>query len=361
MLSDDEYIGCALALAARARGQTTPNPMVGAVIVTPDGTVVGRGYHARAGEPHAEVHALIEAGSAARGATLYCTLEPCCHVGRTPPCTDRILASGISRVVASVGDPNPRVGGGGFARLRAAGVRVDVGIGREAALRLNRPFFSAIRRGRPYVLAKAAVSLDGRVAGEGGRPLPISSAPANRRSQALRAEVDAVAVGAGTVATDDPRLTAREVYRSRPLVRVVFDRRLRTSPRARLLGTLEQGPVLVVSAESGDADWRARHRTLEQAGATILAMPDGRLAPALERLTADHGIQFLLLEGGPTLQAVAAAERLVDEVRLIVAPRVVGPHGVPWVGWPGLAAPGPARVEVCGPDVIIQRDVYWTD
>ena len=218
----------ALLLAGRARGQTTPNPLVGAVVVTPDGVVAGTGYHARAGEPHAEVHALREAGGAARGATLYCTLEPCSHTGRTPPCVDRILESGVARVVAAVGDPNPRVSGRGFLRLREAGVRVEVGEGEAAARRLNRPFFSAMRRGRPYVIVKAVTSLDGRVAAGPGAPTRLSSPATDRRTHALRAEVDAIAIGSGTVLVDDPLLTARGVYRSRPLARVIFDRRLRT-------------------------------------------------------------------------------------------------------------------------------------
>lgn len=361
MLSDDEYMRRALFLAARARGQTTPNPMVGAIVVAPDGTVVGRGYHARAGEPHAEVHALSDAGAVARGATLYCTLEPCCHVGRTPPCTDRIIEAGIRRVVASVEDPNPRVAGGGVARLRAHGIEVDVGAGRDESLRLNRPFFSAIRRQRPYVVAKAAVSLDGCIAAAGGRPMSLTSAPANRRSQSLRAEVDAIGVGSGTVLADDPRLTVRDIYRARPLVRVVFDRRLRVPPSARLFATQGQGPILVVSQEGGDAGWVARRERLQRSGAIIVAPGEPGLAPALERLTLEHEVHSLLLEGGPTLHAAAVAERLVDALRLIVTPRIAGPQGVPWIGWPGLSAVGPEIVEPCGPDVIIHRDVYWTD
>jgi diaminohydroxyphosphoribosylaminopyrimidine deaminase/5-amino-6-(5-phosphoribosylamino)uracil reductase len=282
-------------------------------------------------------------------------------VGRTPPCTDRIIGSGVRRVVASVEDPNPRVAGKGIAQLRAHGMAVDVGAGRDAAMRLNRPFFSAVRRKRPYVLAKAAVSLDGYVAGEGGRRVAITAAEANRRSQSLRAEVDAIAVGSGTMRVDDPLLTAREVYRARPLVRVVFDRRLRLSPSARLFGTREQGPIVVVTREDTDSGWVSRGQALERAGAILLLNRAPGLCRAFEALTAEHGVQALLLEGGPALQAAAAGEGLVDALRLIVAPRVLGPPGVPWIAWPGLSATGRERVTVCGPDVILDRDVYWTD
>ena len=347
----------ALLLAARARGRTTPNPMVGAVVVTPDGVVAGAGFHARAGEPHAEVHALREAGEAARGATLYCTLEPCSHVGRTPPCVDAILQSGIARVVAAVADPNPR-SGGGFRLMRDAGVRVDVGIGETAARRLMRPFFSAMRRGRPYVVAKAVTSLDGRVAAAGGGPTRLSSSASDRRTHLLRAEVDAIAVGSGTILADDPRLTARGVYRSRPLARVVFDRRLRTPASAKLFATLECGPVIVVSSEGAPPE---AARALESAGARVVTA-DGGLADAL-RLLLPEGIQSVLVEGGPTLHAALWREGVVDAVRLVVASRALGEGGVPWVG-PAEAPWASWRlvsVELVGGDVIIEADVHWTD
>ncbi|MCX6552935.1 MAG: bifunctional diaminohydroxyphosphoribosylaminopyrimidine deaminase/5-amino-6-(5-phosphoribosylamino)uracil reductase RibD [Acidobacteria bacterium] len=361
MLSDAAYMERALVLAGRARGRTTPNPLVGAVVVSPAGVVVGTGFHARAGEPHAEVHALHAAGSAARGATLYCTLEPCSHHGRTPPCADRILDAGIARVVAAVADPNPRVAGGGLRRLRDAGVRVDVGIGRDEAVRLNRPFFSAMQRGRPFVVLKAATSLDGRVAVAAGMSTHISSGPADRRSQLLRAEVDAVAVGIGTVLVDDPRLTARDVYRARPLARVVFDRRLRMPPSARLLSTTSAGPVFVVTTTAALAEHRSGARALEAAGATVIALDSGDVAAALTTLVG-HDIHSLLVEGGPTLQGAFWREGVVDAIRLIVAPRALGPAGVPWLGIPDLPTSALTRVDVgpCGPDIIMEADVYRT-
>jgi diaminohydroxyphosphoribosylaminopyrimidine deaminase/5-amino-6-(5-phosphoribosylamino)uracil reductase len=358
VLSDAAYMERALLLAGRARGRTTPNPLVGAVVVTPEGVVAGAGYHERAGGPHAEVHALREAGEAARGATLYCSLEPCSHAGRTPPCVDRILESGVARVVAAVEDPNPVVAGRGFLRLRQAGVHVEVGAGDAAARRLNRPFFSAMRRGRPYVIVKAVTSLDGRVAAAGGGPTRLSSPAADRRTHALRAEVDAIAVGSGTMLADDPLLTARGVYRDRPLTRVIFDRRLRTPVTARVFSTLDAGPVVIVAGPGAPAD---AARALESAGAHVVAALGG-LTGAL-RLLVPMGVQSVLVEGGPAVHAALWREGAADAVRLVVAPRALGEAGVPWVervvapwaSWRHLA------VEPCGGDVIIEADVHWTD
>jgi len=275
----------ALFHAARGRGRTSPNPLVGAVVVSPDGVIVGTGYHERAGEPHAEVRALAEAGARARGATLYCTLEPCCHHGRTGPCVTRIVETGVARVVASVEDPNPLVRGEGFAFLRAHGVHVDVGLGAERAIDLNQPFFTMMREHRPFVILKAATSMDGRIAESPGRRTQLSSAPANRHVHCFRAEVDAIGVGSGTVLIDDPELTARGVYREHPLSRVVFDRSLRTPPSARLHSTGVASPVIIVTtAEAASrADLR---KPLEDAGAEIEVARDGTFRAALERLAA---------------------------------------------------------------------------
>jgi diaminohydroxyphosphoribosylaminopyrimidine deaminase/5-amino-6-(5-phosphoribosylamino)uracil reductase len=358
VLSDAAYMERALLLAGRARGRTTPNPLVGAVVVTPDGVVAGTGFHERAGEPHAEVHALREAGEAARGATLYCTLEPCSHVGRTPPCVDRILESGVIRVVAAVEDPNPIVAGRGLRRLREAGVAVDVGACCQAARRLNRPFFSAMRRGRPYVIVKAVTSLDGRVAAGGGVPTRLSAPATDRRTHLLRAEVDAVAVGSGTMLADDPLLTVRGVYRDRPLARVIFDRRLRTPAAARIFTTLDAGPIIVV-ADPGAPSEPAR--ALESAGARVVAAPGGMTAAL--GLLGSMEVQSVLVEGGPGVHAALWRERAADAVRLVVCPRALGEAGVPWVEralapW---ASWRRVSVEPCGDDVIIEADVHWTD
>ncbi len=362
MLSDQFYMARASFMAARGRGRTSPNPMVGAVVVSADGVVVGSGYHEQAGGPHAEVRALDAAGGRARGATLYCTLEPCTHTGRTPPCVDRIVAAGIARLVASVEDPNPNVSGGGFRVLREHGIEVEVGPGREEAIRLNRAFRTAMRLGRPYVIAKIALSLDGRIAARSGGRTDLSSPQANRRSQRLRAEVDAIGVGSGTVVADDPLLTVREVYRARPLSRVVFDRRLRIGPDARLFGTLASGPVYVVTTKSEAARQADRVRRLETAGARMVATDSGDIAAALRHL-AGLDVQSLLIEGGAALHEAALKEDLVDAVRMVITPRIVGEAGVPWVPLSRLSAIGlvEASVEACGADVIIEGYVHRPD
>ncbi len=357
---DRDYMERALFHAARGAGRTSPNPLVGAVVVSGDGVVVGQGFHQRAGGPHAEVHALAEAGSRARGATLYCTLEPCCHQGRTGPCVSRILDAGVARVVAAVEDPNPAVRGRGFAFLRERGVRVDVGLAADAARTLNQPFFTLMREGRPFVVLKAATSLDGRIAEASGRRTILTSAEANRHAHRVRAEVDAIGVGSGTILTDDPELTARGAYRERPLVRVIFDRRLRTPPQARVLSTPGAGPVIIVTTAASAA--RAERRTpLEARGAQIEVATDCTLRAALERL-ADRQIESLLLEGGAALHAAAWDEGLVDYVRLYVTPHVLGAGGVPLLADRSFS---PAdmrdrRVAPLGPDVLIEGYVHGT-
>jgi diaminohydroxyphosphoribosylaminopyrimidine deaminase/5-amino-6-(5-phosphoribosylamino)uracil reductase len=361
LLTDADFMDRALVLAARARGRTTPNPMVGAVVVSRDAVVVGHGFHERAGEAHAEVRALAEAGSRAVGATLYCTLEPCCHAGRTGPCVVRIVEAGIARVVAAVEDPNPRVRGQGFAFLRERGIDVCVGIGAEAAARLNQPFFTVIRRARPFVVLKAATSLDGRIAAAPGVRTRLTSARADRHAHEIRAEVDAIGVGAGTVLADDPQLTVRGVYRARPLARVIFDRRLRTPPAARVLSTLGVGPVMIVTtAQAADDGWR--RKALEVRGAHIEIVADGSLRVALERLGA-LGVQSLLLEGGAELHGGAWDDDLVDFVRLYVTPRTLGPAGVPLLGGPRKRRFATTdlidrRVVPLGPDTLIEGYVH---
>ena len=303
MVEDERYIERALFLATRGRGRTSPNPLVGAVVVSRDDVVVGQGAHERAGEPHAEVHALNAAGARARGATLYCTLEPCCHVGRTGPCVERIVEAGVSRVVAAIEDPNPLVHGRGFAFLRAQGVAVTVGVGAMPARALNQPFLTWVAERRPFVIAKAAVSADGCIAAARGERTRLTSAAANRHAQRVRAEVDAIGVGSGTVLVDDPWLTSRGVYRERPLTRVIFDRRLRTPPSARVLSTGATGPVIILTTAEAAAQDHLR-RPLEDAGAVIDPADDATLASALKRLGA-RGIGLLLLEGGALLHRAA--------------------------------------------------------
>lgn len=350
----------ALLLAARGRGSTSPNPLVGAVIVDPDGVVVGSGFHETAGGPHAEVVALDAAGARARGATLYCTLEPCCHVGRTGPCTSRIAAAGIARVVAALRDPNPLVAGGGFETLRRSGVQVLEGVCAEAAARLNAPFLRWVTSGRPYVIAKVAVSSDGKVAAAPGLRTAITSAAANRRIHRDRAEVDAIAVGTDTLLIDDPLLTPRGAWRRRPLVRAIFDRRLRTPPSARVFSTLPAGPVIIVSTAEAIAAHPGRARALERAGATVEVASNGDLEQALAQL-GRRGITSLLVEGGPTLQRAFARARLVDAWQVYVAPTVLGGGGVPWLDVTELALTlPPSRVRILGADARVEIDVHRT-
>ena len=348
----------ALFLAARGRGLTSPNPMVGAVVVAPDGVVVGQGFHESAGGSHAEVHALAAAGARARRATLYCTLEPCCHVGRTGPCTARIVEAGIARVVAAVEDPNPLVCGAGFARLRAHGVAVTVGPGAAAAVALNQPFFTRMREGRPFVVVKAATSLDGCIAEAPGKRTMLTSAAANRHAQAVRAEVDAIGVGSGTILVDNPLLTPRGVYRARPLTRVIFDRTLRTPPTSAVLSTGDAGPVMIITTAE-TADRRDLRAPLEDRGASLVVARDGTFAAAIDCLSA-LDIGWLLLEGGAGLHAAAWDAGLVDFVRLYVTPRVLGAGGVPFLA--GRCFSAAALIEphtaALGPDVLIEGYVH---
>ncbi len=317
----------ALALAERGLGRTSPNPAVGCQIVLggPAGhRVLGRGFHPQAGQPHAEVFALREAGDGARGATAYVTLEPCSHFGHTPPCADALIRAGVSRVVVAALDPDPRVAGRGARRLREAGVAVEVGLLEGEALRQQAGFRSLATRGRPWVVWKYAVTLDGRVAGPGGRRQAVSGPAAGRLVHRWRDELDAVGVGSGTLLLDDPLLTTRGVEGGRDPRPVIFDRSGRTPPTARALR-----PGCVVVSAPGVA-----LPGLAGSGATLL--PAASLGEALEGL-GGLGIASLLLEGGPTLAASFLAQDLIDEVRAFVAPRLFGP-GRPPLDGAGLGA-----------------------
>jgi diaminohydroxyphosphoribosylaminopyrimidine deaminase/5-amino-6-(5-phosphoribosylamino)uracil reductase len=356
-VTDADYMARALFHAARGRGRTSPNPVVGAVIVSPEGVVVGQGYHERAGEPHAEVNALTNAAGHTRGATLYCTLEPCSHTGRTGPCVDRIAEAGISRVVAAMIDPNPLVSGRGFAFLAERGITVEIGLGVDPASRLNQPFLTLVRDQRPFVILKAAISLDGGIAAESGRPTALTSAAANRHAHCARAEVDAMAVGVGTILADDPLLTPRGVYRERPLTRVIFDRLLRTPPAARVLSTAEAGPVMIVTTPPGAA--RAdRREPLEALGADII-VNDGTIGSALSQL-GDRDITSLLLEGGARVHAAAWDEGVVDFVRLYVTPHVLGRNAVRFLDGRRFSSASlhERRTEPIGVDVMIEGYVH---
>jgi len=321
--ADREYLRQCLRVASRARGSTSPNPMVGALVVQED-EIIAQAYHHKAGTSHAEHLALAAARDAARGATLYINMEPCCHHGHTPPCVEGILAAGVRRVVASMVDPDPRVNGQGFAALRAGGVEVDVGELADEAAQLNEAYLTLKQEGRPFVTAKAALSLDGRMATRRRQSQWITGEAARRRAHRLRGGSDAVMVGIGTVLSDDPRLTARHGRLRGPRFRVVLDSHLRTPADCRMLGTAG-GQVLIFTTAAGPP----RHRDqLESAGAEVLVVEaddQGRVAwePVLADL-ARRGTMSALLEGGSDLLTSAFEADIIDKVFLIYAPLLIG-------------------------------------
>ncbi len=339
---DRAFMRRALSLARRGWGRTAPNPMVGAVVVR-DGVVVGEGFHARFGAPHAEVVALRAAGAQARGATLYVSLEPCTHHGKTPPCTDAIAAAEIARVVVAAPDPHAAAAGG-VERLRCAGLQVDIGVAEDAARELNAPFYHAHGPDggeRPWITLKLALSIDGAVADAGGRSRWITGPAARRVVHRLRAGHDAVAVGVGTAIADDPSLTVRGVRRPRraPL-RVVFDRQARLPLTAVLVRTAGAASTLVVTADPAPPP-AAR---LREAGVTILPATD--LPQALHRLR-DRDVQSLLVEGGARLASALLERSLVDRLIIFRGAVVLGRGAVhPWdhLDVPGLAGARRFRV-----------------
>ncbi len=364
---DRIFMRRALELAARAQGLTSPNPLVGAVVVR-NGAVVGEGYHRAAGTPHAEVEALQKAGKSARGATLYATLEPCVHQGRTGPCAPMVLAAGISRVVVATADPNPIVNGQGISALRAAGVEVEVGILEAEARELNRAFFTYMVERRPLVTLKAACSLDGKLAGSDLTSRWITGEPARQEAHRLRSRTDAIVVGIRTVLIDDPLLTVRlpEPWPREPF-RVVVDSQASTPLIARVLtaGRPERTVIAVT-----DLAPEHRGKMLEMKGATVLRLParDGRVdLPLLLRALAEREVTAVLLEGGSTLNAAFLEAGLVDRVALFVAPLLLGGASAPGlVGGGGRSLkeafrlPG-VTVRRVGDDLLIEGDLEKQD
>lgn len=326
-IADSRHMAAALQLAKRGLFSCDPNPRVGALIVQGD-TVVGSGWHERAGGPHAEAAALAAAGPAARGATCYVTLEPCAHHGRTPPCTDALIAAGVTRVVAGALDPNPAVNGGGFARLRAAGIEVKFGVMEAQAKALNPGFHRRMAGGRPWVRIKSAMSLDGRTALANGASQWITGPAARNDVQRLRARSSAVVTGVGTVLADDPQLTVRGAALEtsvRQPIRVVLDSQLRTPAHARLFETTS--PVYIFTSVHG-ARSPAR-RALEAAGARVETLPTTPqerldLTAALDRL-AEIGCNEILVEAGATLSGAWLEAEAADELWIYVAPTLLGP------------------------------------
>ncbi len=316
---DHAWMTAALRQAERGLNSTSPNPRVGCVLVR-DGRLVGQGWHERAGEAHAEVHALLAAGGLARGATAYVTLEPCAHHGRTPPCSEALIAAGVTRVVAAMQDPNPAVSGRGLAQLDEAGIDTACGLLAEEAQELNCGFVSRMRRGRPWLRVKSAGSLDGRMALANGLSQWITGESARADGHRWRARSCAILTGVGTVLGDDPLLNVRAVETSRQPIKVIIDSRLRTPPGARLLGA---GRTLLACAEQDPG----RVAALQARGAEILHLPgqNGRVDLwALMRALASLGVNELLSEGGPRLNGALLDAGCVDELLLYVAPTILG-------------------------------------
>jgi diaminohydroxyphosphoribosylaminopyrimidine deaminase/5-amino-6-(5-phosphoribosylamino)uracil reductase len=321
---DKRFMALALTLGRRGLGNAWPNPAVGAVVVK-DGIVVGRGWTQPGGRPHAEVEALRRAGDAARGATLYATLEPCSHHGKTPPCVDAIMAAGIVRVVSALEDPNPKIAGEGHARLRAQGVAVDVGLGADEALRAHAGHFRRVRDGRPHVTLKLAVSADGKAGLPGRRPAAITGEPARSRVHLMRAMNDAVLTGIGTVLSDDPLLNCRlPGMERRSPVRVVLDSALRLPEDSKLANSATRTLDWVFIDENAKPEHEA---ALTQAGVETLRVPgsNGRLdLGAVLRGLAGRGITRVMVEAGPILSAAFLAADLVDEAALFRSPDPIG-------------------------------------
>jgi diaminohydroxyphosphoribosylaminopyrimidine deaminase / 5-amino-6-(5-phosphoribosylamino)uracil reductase len=325
---DRRFMELALALGRRGWGRTWPNPAVGAVVVR-DGVIVGRGWTQPGGRPHAEPVALARAGEAARGATLYVTLEPCSHVGKSPPCTDAVIAAGIKRVVSAIEDPNPEVAGQGHAKLRNAGIAVDVGLCAAEAAYAHAGHFRRVREHRPHVILKLAVSTDDKIASVGHKPVAISGEVAKARMHLLRAQCDAILVGIGTVLSDDPLLTCRlPGMEARSPVRLVLDRSLRMPGTSRLVHSARSTPLWVVTSNLVEAPAAA---ILGAAGAQIIRVastPTGLDLPAVLHALSERGITRLLVEGGARVASSFVAAGLVDEFWLLRGPQAIGADGV---------------------------------
>jgi diaminohydroxyphosphoribosylaminopyrimidine deaminase / 5-amino-6-(5-phosphoribosylamino)uracil reductase len=338
---DSRHMRAALALARRGLGNTWPNPAVGCIVVK-DGRVVGRAVTAPGGRPHAEPAALDIAREAVRGATVYVTLEPCCHWGRTPPCTDALIDAGVARVVIATRDPDPRVDGAGIARLRAAGIAVEEGVLQEAADDVAAGFRARVRLGRPLVTLKLAATLDGRIATRSGESRWITGEAARRAAHALRGRHDAVMVGVGTVLADDPELTCRVPgYRPNPVVRIVADSRLRTPLTATLVATASRSPTWMLIRDGSDPE---RRRAFAGLGITLIEVPgaENGVDPAQALLAlGEAGLTRLLVEGGAQLAASLLRAGLVDRIAWFHAPAIMGADA-----WPAVQAFGIDRLDV---------------
>lgn len=326
MSDDKRWMNCALELAARGRGSVEPNPMVGAVVLGANGELVGEGWHRRFGEAHAEVNAFHMAGDQARGGTLFVTLEPCCHTGKTPPCTDAVLKSGVRRVVVAMADPFPKVAGGGIELLRRAGIEVVVGVCEAQSRKLNAPYLKLLSAGRPWVHLKWAMTLDGKIATRTGDSKWISGEQSRAIVHELRGRMDAILVGAGTVSADDPLLTARPPGPRTP-IRVVVSARGNLPDRCQLRSTAREVPVLIFTAESSVprlAGWA-------NDGAEVIGLPTFTITDVLTEL-GNRRMTNVLVEGGAALFGSILDANLADEVHAFVAPTMIGGNAPSPVG-----------------------------
>jgi diaminohydroxyphosphoribosylaminopyrimidine deaminase/5-amino-6-(5-phosphoribosylamino)uracil reductase len=363
---DRRFMKSALALARKGLGKSSPNPAVGAVVVK-NGQIAGRGFHAKQGQPHAEVHALNDAGADAKGATIYVTLEPCHHQGKTPPCTRAVIEAGISRVVYGASDPNPKVAGGGGAFLKSQGLAVSAGVLQEACEYEHRFFFKHIITGRPYVVLKTAATLDGHTAARTGDSRWVTGEKARRQVHRMRTWLDAICVGSGTALADDPSLTCR-LPNGRDPLRVVVDTGLKLPSTAKMLDRSSGAGCIVACGPKPAARRRA---ALEKAGAEVLMLPKGPKGGvdllALLKTLGKRGVISLLLEGGAGLAWGFLSQGLIDEIAYFYAPKLIGGADAPgMIGGAGFAKMAQAvaldkpRVRRFGGDFLIQARVVKT-
>lgn len=362
-LSEEMFMRRALELAALGEGFVEPNPMVGAVVVDDEGSIIGEGYHQRFGGPHAEVHALRHAGTFARGATLFVTLEPCCHYGKTPPCTEAVIQAGIRRVIVAKSDPYPEVAGQGIARLRQAGIRVDVGLLGPDATELLAPFSRLIIEQKPFIIAKWAMSLDGKLAAYTGMSQWISNSTSRARVQKLRGRMDGILVGIGTVLADNPRLTARPADLSdmrRAAQRIVLDTRARLPTTCKLVESASETPVLLCAGEDASPE---KIKELQDLGVEIELVScgeNGRLDPCAVLLAlGKRRLTNILVEGGAEVLGTFRDANEIQEAHVFVAPQLMGGANAPSpIGGIGATAPAVA-LRLNKPQIeILDHDVY---
>jgi len=358
------YIKTVLELAAKAEGHTSPNPLVGCVIVK-SGKIAGAGFHKKAGQAHAEVEALKQAGSKAKGAVLYVNLEPCSHFGKTPPCADAIINAGVKEVVCAMKDPNPLVSGKGFSKLKKAGIKVKTGVLRDEALALNRIFIKNITLEKPYVVMKAAVSMDGKMALKNGVSKWITSAPARQEAQKLRRMCDGILVGINTVINDNPFLDCR-IDKSKKIKKIILDTNGRMPEKGNIY--LNCAPediyVAVKSMEKGKAE-----RMIKK-GINVIYLKGNSERPQPDKVLSElfcRGIRSVLLEGGGTVISSFLKERLIDEAHIHIAPLIMGNDGIPFAGQLGIERMQDAiklkstTIQQCGPDVLISGEIQYPE